>query len=263
MNTISRRLALKLIAATPTAAAIVWTPDEAEAAQTQAQAARRPFQPRFFTRHEYATVIVLTDLIIPKDERSAGASDAGVPEFMDFMMVDQPARQTAMRGGLALIDHLSNARFDKSFIESSDANQRNLLDEIAYPFTAHTDLAPASAFFSSFRDLTASGFWTSKIGVTDLQYVGNRPVAEWIGCPAEALEHLGVKYEEPWRVLYDGTSLDAWRGYKTTSVPAGWRIAGGILEKDTPVGDIVSKDQFDDFELELDWRIGEAGNSGI
>ena len=263
MSTISRRRALKLITATPVAAAILWTPAEAEAAQIQAQTARRPFQPRFFSRHEYATVIVLADLIIPRDERSGSASDAGVPEFMDFMMIDQPTRQTAMRGGLALTDHLSNARFDKSFIECSDADQRKLLDEIADPFMAHPDLAPAVAFFSSFRDLTASGFWTTKMGVMDLQYVGNRPVAEWKGCPQEALAHLGVEYDEPWQVLFDGTSLNAWRGYKTASVPGGWRVADGTLSKDAPVGDIVSRDEFGDFELELDWKIGEAGNSGI
>jgi hypothetical protein len=66
-----------------------------------------------------------------------------------------------------------------------------------------------------------------------------------------------------WRVLFDGTSLDAWRGYKTDKVPSGWRIADGALAKDAPVGDIVSKDEFGDFELELEWKIGEAGNSGI
>jgi len=263
MKTISRRRALQFITATPVAAAIVWTADEVEAAQTQAQTARRPFQPRFFTRHEYATATVLADLIIPRDERSGSASDAHVPEFMDFMMIDQPVRQTAMRGGLALIDHLSNTRFDKSFMECSDADQRRLLDEIAFPGTAHPDLVPAVAFFSSFRDLTASGFWTSKIGVMDLQYVGNRPIAEWRGCPPEALAHLGVRYEEPWGALFDGSSLDAWRGYKTATVPSGWRIVDGTLAKDAPVGDIVSKDEFGDFELELDWKIGEAGNSGI
>src|SRR5262245_61944184 len=127
MKTISRRRALRLITATPVAAAIVWTQDDAEVAQIQAQTARRPFQAKFFTRHEYATVIVLADLIIPKDERSGSASDAGVPEFMDFMMVDQPARQTAMRGGLALVDHLSNTRLDKCLIESRDALRRSML----------------------------------------------------------------------------------------------------------------------------------------
>jgi hypothetical protein len=66
-----------------------------------------------------------------------------------------------------------------------------------------------------------------------------------------------------WRVLFDGTSLDAWRGYKTDKVPSGWRIADGLLVKDASVGDIVSKDEFGDFELELEWKIAEAGNSGI
>jgi len=66
-----------------------------------------------------------------------------------------------------------------------------------------------------------------------------------------------------WRALFDGTSLDAWRGYKTDKVPSGWRIADGALVKDAPVGDIVSKDEFGDFELEVEWKIGEAGNSGI
>ena len=111
MKHISRRKALQLFSSVPVAAvAIVWTSSETEAAQTQAQAARRqatergtPFQPEFFTPREYATVTVLADLIIPRDERSGSASDAGVPEFMDFMMIDQPLRQTAMRGGLAFI----------------------------------------------------------------------------------------------------------------------------------------------------------------
>src|SRR5438045_1490213 len=63
--------------------------------------------------------------------------------------------------------------------------------------------------------------------------------------------------------LFDGKSLDHWRGYKSDAIPAGWRVANGTLAKDGPVGDILSKDQFGDFELELDWKIGEAGNSGI
>ena len=66
-----------------------------------------------------------------------------------------------------------------------------------------------------------------------------------------------------WRALFDGKSLDAWRGYKDMPVPAGWRIEAGALVKDKPVADIVSKDEFGDFELDLEWKIGEAGNSGI
>jgi Domain of Unknown Function (DUF1080) len=66
-----------------------------------------------------------------------------------------------------------------------------------------------------------------------------------------------------WRVLFDGTSLDAWRGYKTDKVPSGWRIDNGQLAKEGSVGDVVSKDEFGDFELELEWKVAEAGNSGI
>src|SRR5215470_12857676 len=202
MKRISRRKALQLFSSAPVAAAIAWTSTGTEAAQTQAQAARRqvaerglPFKPKFFTRCEYAIVTVLADLIIPRDERSGSASDAGVPEFMDFMMVDQPLRQTAMRGGLAFIDHLCEARYDKSFIESTDAERKQVLNDVAYPGKVDPAFAQGKAFFSSFRDLTASGFWTSKMGIEDLQYLGNKPVAEWKGCPSEALEHLGVKYE--------------------------------------------------------------------
>ena len=136
MKNISRRTALKLFASGPVAAAMSWTAAEAEQAHQRAQQAKRQavkqratFKPKFFTAHEYATVGVLVDLIIPKDERSGSATEAGVPEFMDFMMIDQPQRQTAMRGGLALIDHLCEERFDnKPFVACSDEQRHQILD---------------------------------------------------------------------------------------------------------------------------------------
>jgi hypothetical protein len=64
-------------------------------------------------------------------------------------------------------------------------------------------------------------------------------------------------------VLFDGSSLDRWRGYKSETVPTGWTLANGTLAKSGSVGDLVSKDEFASFELTLDWKIGEAGNSGI
>ena len=201
MKTISRRTALKLLGSAPAAAAMAWTPAEAEQAHEHVEqsrvAAQRgvPFKPKFFTAHEYASVAVLVNLIIPKDDRSGSASDAGVPEFMDFMMIDDPKRQTAMRGGLALIDHLCEQRFGKDFLECGNAERRQLLDDIAFPARAPESLSHAVTFFSSFRDLTASGFWTSRMGVADLQYQGNRVLREWNGCPQEALDKLIVKYE--------------------------------------------------------------------
>jgi hypothetical protein len=185
------------------AAGFAWTPLEAADAHRHAQAARQAanagvaFKPKFFTAHEYQTVRVLTDLIIPKDERSGSATDAGVPEFMDFMMLDQPERQTAMRGGLAWLDLESQKRFDKTFVTVSDAERRQILDDIAWPARTDPKLAQGAAFFTSFRDLTATGFWTSRMGIDDLRYVGNTFVAEWKGCPDEAMQKLGVADAKP------------------------------------------------------------------
>jgi gluconate 2-dehydrogenase gamma chain len=200
MKRITRRAALELFTAAPAAAALVWTPAEARQAHEHAEAAvtpkagtvAAPFKPKFFTAHEYATVGVLVDLIIPRDERSGSATDAGVPAFMDFMMIDQPRRQIAMRGGLAMIDRLSVDRCGKRFVGASDRERRALLDEIAYTSNPDRGLSQAIAFFSSFRDLTASGFWSTKMGVADLQYQGNVFVSEWTGCPEAALKKLGV-----------------------------------------------------------------------
>jgi hypothetical protein len=197
MATLSRRSALKIVTSAPLAAALVWTPAEARQAHEharQAAASPKPFTPKFFKPNEYAMVRVLVDLIIPRDDRSGSATDAGVPQFMDFMMIDQPRRQVAMRGGLALIDRLSIGRTGKRFTAASDAERRALLDEIAYTSNPDSGLSQAIAFFSSFRDLTASGFWSTKMGVADLQYQGNVFVTEWTGCPQPALDKLGVKY---------------------------------------------------------------------
>jgi gluconate 2-dehydrogenase subunit 3-like protein len=198
MTNLNRRSMLKLLGAAPAAAGFAWTEAEAQQAHHQAQAVRQTaskaaaFKPKFFTAHEYSTVRVLVDLIIPKDERSGSATDAGVPEFMDFMMVDQPARQTAMRGGLAWIDRECLRRYDKTFLACAPAERTALLDEISWPQKAKGEMSHGVAFFTSFRDLTASGFWTTKMGMDDLQYMGNVFVPEWKGCPAEALKKLGV-----------------------------------------------------------------------
>src|SRR5215831_15729425 len=197
MNKLNRRTVLQLLGAAPVAAGFTWTDAEAAQAVKAAQTARKPaaagaYKPKFFTAHEWATVHLLVDLIIPKDDRSGSATDAGVPEFMDFMMIDQPNRQTAMRGGLAWIDLECQDRFDKRFLECADAERAAVLDAIAWPQAAKPEHAAGVAFFNSFRDLTASGFWSSKMGVEDLQYIGNTMVPEWKGCPPEALKKIGL-----------------------------------------------------------------------
>jgi gluconate 2-dehydrogenase gamma chain len=193
----NRRQLLKLLASAPAAAGFAWTDAEAQQASQLAQAvqaAAAPFKPKFFTAHEYQTVRVLVDLIIPKDERSGSATDAGVPEFMDFMMIDQPARRIAMRGGLAWLDVECQERFDKTFVDCTSEQQTTVLDNIAWPDRERPGTEHGIAFFNSFRDLTATGFWTTRVGIADLQYMGNRSVARWNGCPEEALKKLGVSY---------------------------------------------------------------------
>jgi gluconate 2-dehydrogenase gamma chain len=199
---IDRRSVLRALVAAPIAA-MAWTEAEAsiagELAQTVA-AKGGAFTPKFFTAHEWRTVRMLVDILLPRDDRSGSATDAGVPEFMDFMMLDQPARQVAMRGGLAWLDAECEQRFDKRFVDCAEAERTAMLDDIAWPTRAvdasgrlRPELQHGVAFFNSFRDLTATGFWTSKMGIEDLRYMGNRAV-RWNGCPDEALKKLGVSY---------------------------------------------------------------------
>ena len=196
MGTIDRRQLLQLLGSAPLAAGFAWTESEVLEAQRRTQQARRTapgFKPGFFTAQEYATVKLLAEMIIPKDERSGGAGDAGVPEFIDFMMVDQPLRQVPMRGGLAWLNQECNDRFDKTFLTAADAQRREVLDEISGLEPLRPQHSHGMAFFRSFRDLVATGFWTSRIGIADLQFSGNVFVPDWTGCPADALKKLGLE----------------------------------------------------------------------
>ena len=201
MTEMKRRDLLKSLAAAPAALAFTWTPLEADVAARQAEQARaagaasgQPYTPRFFTAHEYATVVALSDLIIPKDGRSGSASEAGAPEFIDYLIGEQADRQTAMRGGLMWLDTECLARFDKTFVDCADADRRAVLDDIAWPRRAKPAFRAGVRFFNTMRDLVATGFWSSRIGVADLGYLGNRAVAEWTGAPEEVLKKLGVSY---------------------------------------------------------------------
>jgi gluconate 2-dehydrogenase subunit 3-like protein len=233
---LERRAVLKLLGAMPLAGGFALT--EAQAQTAQERVARQKgalYVPKFFTPHEWATVRVLVDMVIPRDERSGSATDAQVPEFMDFVIDDPLAEpyqrernKVQMRGGLAWLDRECGRRFEgRRFLEASEDERKAVLDSIAYPkekdaqpersASYHTvaqpdktvELAPevpedkqeddkldrlshGVAFFSAFRDLTASGFWSSAMGVKDIEYVGNTFVAEWKGCPPEVLAKLGL-----------------------------------------------------------------------
>jgi hypothetical protein len=142
---------------------------------------------QFFNAHEMATITVLTNIIIPKDEKSGSAADAKVPEFIEFIVKDIPAHQLPMRGGLKWLDMQCLNRFQQPFKDAAAAQQIQMLDLIAYPKKAKPGMEQGVAFFSLIRSLTASGFFTSEIGVKDLGYVGNVP-NKWEGVPADVLK---------------------------------------------------------------------------
>jgi hypothetical protein len=191
----NRREALTLIAISPIATALGARPAVAAPVPSPIPATVAPGL-KFFTEHEFATVSVLTDLVLPADERSGSATQAKVPEFMDFMLDDSPrdADRLAMRGGLAWLDAESRQRFEKDFIDLAPSQRTAILDDIAWPEKAPPGMTHGVAFFNRFRDQVASGFWSSEMGVKDLQYRGNTVVPKWEGCPPEALKKLGVAY---------------------------------------------------------------------
>ena len=196
----SRREAVQLMSVLPIAAALGLSRVDHEKAWRFVDDARSlaaegvAFAPKFFTPAEFRTVGILADAIIPRDERSGSATDAGVPEFMDFIMTDRPNNQKWMRSGLAWIDAQSTTRFGKPFADASVAQREQILNDIAWPARAPAAMADGVSFFNRFRDLTSSGFWSSRIGVKDLRYIGNTFNPNWNGCPPEALAKLGVTY---------------------------------------------------------------------
>lgn len=150
---------------------------------------------KFFDEHEMATIAVLCDIIIPKDEMSGSATEAKVPDFIEFIVKDMPEHQTPMRGGLRWLDVQSMKLFGKSFKESSANQQLELVDQIAYPEKAKPEMQQGVSFFNLMRNLTATGFYTSEIGIKDLGYVGNRP-NQWKGVPDDVLKQYGLAYSE-------------------------------------------------------------------
>jgi gluconate 2-dehydrogenase gamma chain len=197
---ISRREILKAALVAPLAF-IPFSDADAEHAAHHAMAALQgqaagaaAYVPKYFHADEWKQVRVLVNLIIPKDEHSGSATDAGVPEFMDFICVEYPNYQTWVRDGLRWLDALAYDTYHKNFVNCSDTERRAMLDQIAWPAKAKPEMRAGVQFFNSMRDFTASGFYSSQMGVKDIGYVGNTAVAEWHGCPKPALDHLGVKY---------------------------------------------------------------------
>lgn len=146
---------------------------------------------QFFNEHELATIAVLADIIIPKDDISGSATDAGVPEFIEFIVKDMPHHQVPMRGGLKWLDLHCLNRFSTTFIQAKEEERIQIVEDIAYPNIAKAEMKQGVAFFNRMRDLTSSGFYTTQIGIDDIGYKGNMP-NQWKGVPADVLEQYNL-----------------------------------------------------------------------
>ena len=149
---------------------------------------------KFFDDHEMKTIAALCDIIIPKDDVSGSATEAGVPDFIEFMAKDRPDYQTPLRGGIKWLDLQCMRRYDADFVSCKAEQQIEMIDEIAFPEKAKPEMQAGVSFFNTMRDLTACGFFTSKMGLADLGYMGNRP-NQWNGVPQDVLEQYGLQYD--------------------------------------------------------------------
>src|SRR5882757_6674769 len=143
------------------------------------------YAPKYFSASQYAAVTFLCDAIIPKDEKSGGAVEAGAPEFIDLLTSENPEYQLKLGGGLFWLDAACTDRCGNVFMECTPEQKKEILDLIAYRKNARKDpaLSQGVTFFAFLRNLTCDGFYTSKIGIADLQYIGNTALREFPGCP--------------------------------------------------------------------------------
>lgn len=215
-----RRDSLKAIALTAISSGVLLQACDTDKKETTAEVPktsnidRHPFEQardekllseKFFDDHEMNTIKVLIDIIIPKDEVSGSATDAGVHNFIEFIVKDMPRHQLPLRGGLKWMDVQCLKRHNKTFVDCSTEQQLALVDEIAYPEKAKPDMKQGVTFFNLLRDLTATGFFTSEIGLKDLGYAGNQP-NRWNGVPQDVLDQYGLQYDE--RTLKESVQWD-------------------------------------------------------
>ncbi len=189
---ISRRDVLKSLAMSAAATSVLRViPAQAAeyahhmVAAEKAAAPAKAYAPKFFSAHDYKTLQVLCQTIIPADGDSGGAIEAGAPEFIDLLTNENPDYQRILGGGLQWLDSECSDRYDKVYLDCSPEQQKEILDLIAYKknAVANPALNTGVEFFSFLRNMTADGFFTSEIGIKYLGYVGNAFLKEFPGCP--------------------------------------------------------------------------------
>jgi hypothetical protein len=192
MESITRRDILKTLAIGAVGGSVLQV-IPAEAAEYIHQVVRKEkaaspagkYAPKYFSPRQYETLTALCDAIIPKDDRSAGAVEAGAPEFVDLLTSENEHYQLRLGGGLFWLDGACADRYGNPFLDCTPQQRKEILDLIAFRKNARKDssLSQGVAFFAFLRRLTCDGYFTSRIGFTDLQYMGNTALREFPGCP--------------------------------------------------------------------------------
>ena len=160
---------------------------------------KKLFAEIYLNEHELSTIAVLCDIILPASPTAGSATEAEVPAFIEFIVKDMPHHQLPMRGGLMWLDIESNRRFNKEFSAATNDQQIEIVEDIAYPDPdgLKPDMAPGIKFFTLMRNLTLTGYYTTRMGIDDLGYVGNFPNT-WDGVPEEVLKDHDVAYDPEW-----------------------------------------------------------------
>lgn len=171
----------------------------------------------FYTDEEMATILVLSDIIMPGDGKYPPASETGVGEFIEFITKDIPEHKIPMRGGLRWLKTESNRRYNKHFTDLSEDEQIAIIEDIAYPNEVKPELRQGAVFFNRIRNLVTTGYFTSKEGIEYLGYMGNKPNM-WDGVPQEVLDKHGLSYDE--KMLKQSikpeerNDIETWEGYE-------------------------------------------------
>jgi gluconate 2-dehydrogenase gamma chain len=151
--------------------------------------AKGPYQPKALTAHEYATLRRLADLIVPADEHSQGALEAGAADFIDYLCAASDEMREIYTGGLGWLDDQMMHRYDgKTFLDAPSGQQTAMLDLIAWRKNATPELNPGIDFFTWARRMVVDAYYTSPIGMKDLGYMGNSAMAQF-SVPREALDY--------------------------------------------------------------------------
>ena len=176
---------------------------------------------QFFSDSDLSLIAVLCDLVLPATTTAGSATDAEVPAFIDFIVKDLPYHQIPILGGLMWLNGESNRRFNRIFESCADAQQKQILDDIAYPSTDATAQYDAGRkFFGRFRNLVLTGYYTTKMGIDDVGYVGNRANL-WDGVPDDVLAKHGLSY--------DASMKGRYVNHSTRNTKAEWDEKGNLI----------------------------------